>query len=104
MSGTCGLRTRASKYWIGLAPSGRAKCRSCKQLVHKGEVRIVTLGFVRPGHSCKLVCHARCATAALAKAMKDACGGDVRRVPVAKEVSAKESHDILARLQSLGAA
>jgi hypothetical protein len=103
MKRTSGFRTRASKYWIGLAPSGRAKCRSCKQSVQKGKARIVTLAFVRPGHSCKLVSHARCATAALARAMKDACGGDVERVLVAKEVSAEECLEIRARLLRLSA-
>ena len=103
MKPTSGFRTRASKYWIGLAPSDRAKCRSCKQLVQKGEARIVTLAFVRPGHSCKLVSHARCATAALARAMREACGGDVECVPMAKEVSAEERREVRARLLSLSA-
>ena len=96
-------RQRPSKFWVGLAPSGRAKCRACKQLVQKGEARIVTLAFVRPGHSCKLVSHARCATAALARAMREACGGDVECVPMAKEVSAEERREVLARLLSLSA-
>jgi hypothetical protein len=104
MKPTSGFRTRASKYWIGLAPSNRAKCRSCKQVVEKGEVRIVTLAFVRPGHSCKLVIHARCATAAIARAMRDACGGDVERVPMAKEVSVEVCREVRARLLSLSAA
>ena len=95
-----GFRTRASKYWIGLAPSGRAKCRSCKRLVQKGEARIVTLAFVRPGYSCKLVSHARCATVALARAMKDACAGDVERVPMSDDVSVEEQRAI--RTQLLG--
>ena len=103
MKPTSGFRTRASKYWIGLAPSNRATCRSCKQLVQKGEARIVTLAFVRPGHSCKLVSHARCATAALARAMREACGGDVECVPMAKEVSAEERREVRARLLSLSA-
>ena len=44
-----GFKTRPSTYRIGIAPTGRARCRSCKRLIGKGESRLVISAFVRPG-------------------------------------------------------
>ena len=94
---TPGFRTRASKYWVGIAPSGRAKCRTCKRNIERGGVRLVALEFVCPGKSCKLVHHARCVTPKLAKAVLDVCG-DVNRVPMAADVSEEARSEVRARL------
>ena len=95
-----GFRTRASKYWVGAAPTSRAKCRVCKQCVVKGETRLVSLAFVCPGKSVKLVHHARCVTRKLAKAVLAACGS-VNGVPMSDSVCEKAKSEMRARLVSL---
>jgi hypothetical protein len=94
------VRTRASKYWFGLAPSGRAKCRTCKQLVEKGEVRLVVLASVCPGRSCKLVHHANCVGSELASAVLTVCG-DVNRVLMSDDVSVEGQREIRMQLLNL---
>ena len=89
MRRTAGFKTRASTYSIGLAPTARATCRACKCGVGKGEIRIVTHAFVRPGRSHDFVCHLKCATSALVKAMVGV-HGSVECVPVAKEVDGEK--------------
>ena len=85
MKRTPGFNTRASTYSIGLAPTSRATCRVCKQVVRKGDVRIVTHAFVRPGRSHDFVCHARCATLKLVQAMVSVYGA-VEWVPMTKSI------------------
>ena len=99
MRRTPGFRTQASKYWVGTAPTGRAKCRTCKQIIEKGEVRLVALAFVCPGRSCKLVNHSRCVTAKLANAVLGVYG-DVDRVPMSKDVTEQEQSAMRVRLLS----
>ena len=61
--------TRPSTYRISLAPTGRARCRKCKQAIHKGAVRLEIGAFVRPGrYTCLLRC-ASCIDSALALAI-----------------------------------
>eukprot|EP00966_Prymnesium_polylepis_P010614 244722-Prymnesium_polylepis.1 len=81
MGRTPGFKTRPSTYSIGRAPSSRATCRVCKKGVDKGEVRIVTHAFVRPGRSHDFVCHAKCATSALVNKMVQV-NGSVERVRI----------------------
>ena len=100
MRRTPGFRTQASKYWVGTAPTGRAKCRTCKKSIEKGGVRLIALAFVSPGRSCKLVHHARCVTAKLAKAVLEVCG-DVNRVPMSEDVDEQEQSVMRTRLLSL---
>jgi len=95
-----GFRTRASKFWVGLAPTSRARCRVCKQCVVKGETRLVSLAFVCPGKSVKLVHHACCLTRKLAKAVLAACGS-VDGVPISADVCVEEQRAIRTRLLSL---
>lgn len=95
-----GFRTRASKYWVGAAPTGRAKCRVCKQCVVKGETRLVSLAFVCPGRSVKLVHHVRCVTRKLAKAVLEVYGS-VDGVPMSDDVSENVQSEMRARLVSL---
>eukprot|EP00966_Prymnesium_polylepis_P040821 947194-Prymnesium_polylepis.1 len=75
------FKTRPNTYSIGVAPSSRARCRACKRVVEKGETRIVTHAFVRPGRSTYFVRHAKCATSAFVMSMLTA-HGSIQRVPV----------------------
>ena len=100
MQKTPGFRTQATKYWVGTAPTSRAKCRSCKKSIEKGGVRLVALAFVCPGRSCKLVHHACCVTPKMAKAVLDVCG-DVSRVPMSGDVTEQEQSAMRVRLLSL---
>jgi hypothetical protein len=95
-----GFRTRASKYWVGLAPTRRAKCRVCKQCIGKGEVRLVALEFVCPGKLVKLVHHAHCVTRKLAKAVLEVYGS-VDGVPMSDDVSENVQSEVRARLVRL---
>ena len=100
MRRTPGFRTRASKYWVGTAPTSRAKCRSCKQSIEKGGVRLVALAFVSPDRSCKFAYHARCVTPKLANAVLGVYG-DVNRVPMSEDVNEQEQSAMRTRLLSL---
>ena len=54
-----GFKTKPNRYVIDIAPTGRAKCRTCDRLVPKGVVRVVTIGFVMPGRVTRRVrCYA----------------------------------------------
>ena len=75
------FKTKPNTYSLGLAPSSRAKCRGCKGVVAKGEVRVVTHAFVRPNRATYFVRHVRCATAACVAGMLKA-HGSMDRVPV----------------------
>ena len=70
----------------------------CRQRVGKGELRIVTHAFVRPGRTHDFVDHLTCATPALVAAMVHVYGS-VGRVPMAKEMDAKECVDACAQLE-----
>ena len=52
-------------------------------------MRIVTHAFVRPGRTHDFVCHLKCATSALVKAMVGVYGS-VKRVPTAKGIDGEE--------------
>ena len=80
MTKTPGFKTRPSTYSIGHAPTSRATCRLCKRGVDKGEVRILTHAFVRPGRSHDFVCHMACATSALVDKMVSVYGS-LEKVP-----------------------
>lgn len=58
--------TRHSTYRISLAPTGRARCRKCKQTIQKGAVRLEICVFVRPGRHTLLLRCAACIDSALA--------------------------------------
>ena len=75
------FRTQPSTYSISFAPSGRARCRGCKGVVDKGELRFVTHAFVRPGRGTKFVRHVGCVTAAVMREVL-VIYGHVDRVPV----------------------
>ena len=98
MRRTPGFKTRPSTYSVGFSPTSRAKCRVCKQGVGKGEVRVVTHAFVKPGRTHDFVCHARCATPALVKAMLSVYVS-VDRVPIAKGMDAETRKGVCALLE-----
>ena len=95
-----GFRTQPSTYSIGHAPTSRARCRLCKHGVEKGEVRIVTCAFVRPGRRHDFVSHASCATPALVRAMLSVYGA-VRRVPMAVGMEVVAFENVCAQLERL---
>ena len=74
------FKTRPPTFSIGLAPTGRARCRGCKGLVGKGETRLVTHAFVRPGRSRDFVRHVGCVSVELMRAVL-AAHGSVEQVP-----------------------
>ena len=88
-----GMKARQSKFSIGRAPSGRARCRTCKNPIGKGDIRIVALAAVSswpmPRRSVKLVRHTRCVTKSFAAAVLEA-HGTVENVPVIGGVSPEE--------------
>ena len=98
MKRTPGFKTRASTYSIGLAPTSRAMCRACKQTLGKGEVRIVTHAFVRPGRSHDFVCHSTCATPKLVQAMVSVYGS-VQCVPIGNSIDAAVCEEVRASLE-----
>ena len=65
--------------------------------MYKGDARVVTRAFVRPGRTHDFVCHARCATVAMISSMVDVYGS-VDRVPVAAGVKSEAASDIRAQL------
>ena len=84
------FKAQQSTYRLSLAPMGRARCRGCKGRVGKGELRLETSAFVRPGRRTVFVQHARatCVSVALARdvmAVYDA----MERVPVGAGVGAE---------------
>ena len=98
MRRTAGFKTRASTYTIGHAPTSRATCRACRSVVGKGEMRIVTHAFVRPGRTHDFVCHLKCVTSALVKAMVGVYGS-VKRVPTAKGIDGEELRVVCEELE-----
>ena len=100
MGRTAGFKTRPSTYTIGHAPTSRATCRACRSAVGKGELRIVTHAFVRPGRSHDFVCHLKCATPALVAAMVGV-HGSVERVPTANGMGTEECRGACAQLERI---
>ena len=77
-----GFHTQPSTYAIGVAPTGRARCRRCRRRIDKGDVRIEIRAFVRPGRRTLLFRCADCLDARFAAAVLVA-HGSAERVPVA---------------------
>ena len=96
------MKAQANRYSLSVAPTGRARCRGCKGLVARGEVRLVTLAVVseRPRRVTKFVRHATCVDADLARRVLHA-HGTVESVPVVGIVSDKMVGGVRATLQRL---
>ena len=95
-------RTRPHTFSIGHAPTSRARCRGCKCVVGKGEARLVTHAFVRPGRTRDFVRHVGCATAELARALM-AVHGSVERMPVDASMDADAASEARATLCAVAA-
>ena len=63
------FKTRPHRYSIGPAPTNRARCRGCRQIIYRGSLRVAIRVFVRPGRGTTFVRHtsAACMDASLAK-------------------------------------
>ena len=87
------MKARESAYSFSRAPTGRARCRVCKRLVGKGEVRLVTFACVSawpmPRRSTSFVRHVECVTSAFASAVLKVHGA-AENVPVVGSLSADE--------------
>lgn len=94
------FKTRPNTYSLGLAPSSRAKCRACKRVIRKGEVRVVTHAFIRPGRCTFFVRHVKCATTVFVASMLVA-HGSIERVPVDSSMDVETVMASRARLGSL---
>ena len=93
--------TRPSTYRIEAAPTGRARCRRCKQCLPKGELRMAITAFVRPGRSTRLYRCARpaCIDAAFASAVL-AVYCTASRVPAAQGVSDEDAARVRVTLEN----
>jgi hypothetical protein len=79
--------TKRSTFSLDVAPTSRARCRGCKRMIEKGELRLVTHAFVRPGRGTRFVRHAQCVTEALAREVVSV-HRSVECVPVCRGVDA----------------
>ena len=61
------FKTQRSTFSLDAAPTSRARCRGCKGVIGKGEARLVTHAFVRPGRTTRFVRHVRCVSVELAR-------------------------------------
>ena len=93
------FRTRKSLYTISIAPTGRARCRKCKRLVGKGELRILIKAFVRPSRATTLVRCCACIDAAFARTVLSS-HGTAARVPVEASVAAADAAAVRAVLEA----
>ena len=87
------MKARESKFSISRAPSSRARCRACKGVIEKGDLRIMTLAAVSswpmPRRSVSLARHARCVTPGFAAVVLKVHGA-VKKVPVVGELTVEE--------------
>lgn len=94
------FKTRPNTYSLGLAPSSRAKCRACKRALGRGEVRVVTHAFIRPGRGTYFVRHVKCATSAFVASMLRS-HGSIESVPVDSSMDAETATAARAMLERL---
>ena len=58
------VQARRSHFSIGIAPTGRARCRGrCKQRIPKGATRLVEEAIYKPGRCTRLLFCMTCAAA-----------------------------------------
>ena len=93
------FKARPSRFELSVAPTSRARCRRCKSAVEKGETRLVTHAFVRPGRGTRFVRHVGCVTAAVMRAVVEA-HGSVERVPVGAGMDALRADGARAMLHA----
>ena len=95
-----GFKTKPNTYSLDMAPSSRARCRGCKQVIGKGEVRVVTHAFVRPNRGTYFVRHVDCATSVFMAAVLKA-HGSIECVPVCGDLDGDQVVSARALLQKL---
>ena len=95
-----GFKAQPSVYKLSVAPTGRARCRVCKQLVGKGELRLETGAFVMPGRRTVFVTHATCVTAAQARNVMSVYRS-VERVPAGADADTGLVEAARARISGL---
>ena len=95
-----GFKAQPSTQRLSVAPTGRAKCRVCKGLVAKGELRLETCAFVMPGRRTVLVTHALCVTAAQVRDMLSVYRS-VERLPVEAGADAERVNEARSRMMGL---
>jgi len=97
MKKTKGFKARSSTHKWSVAPTGRARCRVCKEQIIRGALRLETCAFVMPGRRTVLVTHAMCVTA---KQVADVMRvyKSVGRVPVGDGVCPVEMNKVLSRV------
>ena len=98
-----GFKARKSTYRIGVAPTGRARCRGCKRLIPKGATRIVSTVFVMPARASELSRCSCCIDARFAAAVLEVYD-TAHRVPVEPGVADDEHARVCARLSCAGGA
>ena len=87
-----GFKAKPNRFELSVAPTSRARCRVCKRTVEKGETRLVTFAFVKPGRGTRFVRHLTCVTAALMREVV-AAHGSVERVPVEIGMDAERANE-----------
>ena len=97
------MKARPNRYSVSLAPTGRARCRGCKGLVERGEVRVVTHATIKPGRGTCFVRHAACVSVVFARAVMAACEGDVDRVCKVGDVRESDVARVRESIARLGA-
>jgi hypothetical protein len=62
------FKTKPHRYTIGIAPTSRARCRSCRRVIEKGALRLAIHAFVRPNRGTTFTRHLtpKCIDTALA--------------------------------------
>ena len=93
-----GFKARKSTYKIGVAPTGRARCKCCKRLIHTGETRISITAFVLPGRATVFSRCCRCLDSSFTAAVFDVYG-TADRVPRESGLADEEAARIRARLR-----
>jgi hypothetical protein len=97
-----GFTAQPSVYRLSLAPTNRAQCRGCKGRIGKGELRLETCAFVRPGRRTVFVRHApSCVAAAVAREVLKVYGS-ASRVPVDVDVPSHERDGALTDVTKKG--
>jgi hypothetical protein len=81
------FKTQRSTFSLDAAPTSRARCRGCKGVIGKGETRLVTHAFVRPGRTTRFVRHVRCVSVELAREVL-AVHRSIERVPAGRGLDA----------------
>ena len=95
-----GFKARPSTYKFSVAPTDRARCRVCKGMVAKGELRLEACVFVMPGRRTVMVTHATCVNAAQATDLMSVYRS-VARVPVGVGADAARVDEARSRILRL---